>query len=47
MNYSTIKILDTLLIQKIIITDEALSVNLFDRRSISVPLVRYLRALVR
>ncbi|MBE9196423.1 DUF2442 domain-containing protein [Synechocystis sp. LEGE 06083] len=42
MNSST---LDTLLIQKVTITDEALSVDLFDGRSISVSLVWYSRLL--
>ncbi|MBE9242826.1 DUF2442 domain-containing protein [Synechocystis salina] len=42
MNSST---LDTLLIQKVTITDEALSVYLSDGRSISVPLVWYPRLL--
>jgi hypothetical protein len=45
MNSSTIEILDTLLIEKVIVTDEALSVDLSDGRSISVPLVWYPRLL--
>ena len=45
MNSLTIEILDTLLIQKVTITDEALSVDLSDGRSISVPLVWYPRLL--
>jgi len=38
-----IEILDTLLIKKVTITDETLSVDLSDGRSISVPLVWYPR----
>ncbi|WP_199309556.1 DUF2442 domain-containing protein [Synechocystis sp. FACHB-383] len=45
MNFSTIKILDTLLIQKVTITDEVLSVDLSDGRSISVSLLWYSRLL--
>ncbi|MBE9196420.1 DUF2442 domain-containing protein [Synechocystis sp. LEGE 06083] len=45
MNFSTIEILDTLLIQKVTITDEVLSVDLSDGRSISVSLLWYSRLL--